>query len=169
MALCAADSITKELKLRQAMNDLEAMNAQRNSIIENMTSGVILLNSLRRVSQVNKYALNLFHLSYEDIIGQRLFDYISIDNYDSYTIHDILKTERYNEEVSVFMKLSPSRPKRLNLSINHVKDSAGNITGTIMRFNKPEMLNKIVKSIGGFSAKYTFSSIVGRSEPILSL
>ena len=134
-----------------------------------MTSGVILLNSLRRVSQVNKYALNLFHLSYEDIIGQRLFDYISIDNYDSYTIHDILKTERYNEEVSVFMKLSPSRPKRLNLSINHVKDSAGNITGTIMRFNKPEMLNKIVKSIGGFSAKYTFSSIVGRSEPILSL
>ena len=47
MALCAADSITKELKLRQAMNDLEAINAQRNSIIENMTSGVILLNSLR--------------------------------------------------------------------------------------------------------------------------
>ena len=166
MALCAADSITKELKLRQAMNDLEAINAQRNSIIENMTSGVILLNSLRRVSQVNKYALNLFHLSYEDIIGQKLFDYITIDNYDSYTIHDILKTERYNEEVSVFMKLSPSRPKRLNLSINHVKDSSGNITGTIMRFNKPEMLNKIVKSIGGFSAKYTFSSIVGRSEPM---
>ena len=166
MALCAADSITKELKLRQAMNDLEAINAQRNSIIENMTSGVILLNSLRRVSQVNKYALNLFHLSYEDIIGQKLFDYISIDNYDSYTIHDILKTERYNEEVSVFTKLSPSRPKRLNLSINHVKDSAGNITGTIMRFNKPEMLNKIVKSIGGFSAKYTFSSIIGRSEPM---
>ena len=95
-------SITKELKLRQAMNDLEAINAQRNSIIENMTSGVILLNSLSRVSQVNKYALNLFHLSYEDIIGQKLFDYISIDNYDSYTIHDILKTERYNEEVSRF-------------------------------------------------------------------
>lgn len=166
MALCAADSITKELKLRQAMNDLEAINAQRNSIIENMTSGVILLNSLQRVSQVNKYALNLFHLSYEDIIGQKLFDYISIDNYDSYTIHDILKTERYNEEVSVFIKLSASRPKRLNLSINHVKDSTGNITGTIMRFNKPEMLNKIVRNIGGFSAKYTFSSIVGRSEPM---
>lgn len=166
MALCAADSITKELKLRQAMNDLESINAQRNSIIENMTSGVILLNSLERVSQINKYALNLFHLSYENIIGQKLFDHISIDSYDSYTIHDILKHERYNEEVSVFTKLAPLKPKRLNLSINHVKDGTGRITGTIMRFNKPEMLNKIVKNIGGFTAKYNFSSITGNSEPV---
>lgn len=166
MVLCAADSITKELKLRQAMNDLEAINAQRNSIIENMTSGVILLNSLGRVSQINRYALNLFHLSYENIIGQKLFDNISIDNYDSYTVHDILKRERYNEEVSVFTKYSPLKPRRLNLSVNHVKDSTGRITGTIMRFNKPEMLNKIVKNIGGFTAKYTFSSIIGSSEPV---
>ncbi len=166
MALCAADSITKELKLRQTMKDLESINAQRNSIIENMTSGVILLNSLERVSQINKYALNLFHLSYESIIGQKLFDHISIDNYDNYTIHDILKHEKYNEEVSVFTKLAPSKPKRLNLSVNHVKDGTGRITGTIMRFNKPEMLNKIVKNIGGFSAKYTFSSITGASKPM---
>ncbi len=166
MALCAADSITKELKLMQAMSDLEAINAQRNSIIENMTSGVILLNSLARVSQVNKYALNLLHMSYQDIIGQKLFDYISIDNYDNYTINDILKHERYNEEVSVFIKPLSSKPKRLNLSVNHVKDTAGNITGTIIRFNKPEMLNKIVRSIGGFSAKYTFSSIIGESAPM---
>lgn len=163
MVLCAADSITKELKLRQAMEDMEIVNAQRNSIIENMTSGVILLNSLGRVSQVNKYALDLFHLSYEEIIGQKIFDFMMIDNYDSYTINDILKKERYNEEVSVFMKPFANKPSRFNLSINHVKDGSGTVTGTIMRFNKPEMLNKIVRNIGGFSAKYTFSSIVGES------
>lgn len=164
MVLCAADSITKELKLRQAMEDMELVNAQRNSIIENMTSGVILLNSLGRVSQVNKYALDLFHLSYEEIIGQKIFDFMTIDNYDSYTINDILKKERYNEEVSVFMKPFLNKPNRFNLSINHVKDGNGAVTGTIMRFNKPEMLNKIVKNIGGFSAKYTFDSIIGESE-----
>lgn len=164
MALCAADSITKELKLRQAMVDVNTVNTQLNSIIENMTSGVILLNKLGRVIQINKYAIRLLHLSYESIIGQDLFDYIMIDNYDRYDAHHILKKEKYNEEVSLVLRMAPGSPRRFNLSVIHVKDDMGTQTGTILRFNKPELLNKLVKNIGGFSAKYTFDSIIGRSE-----
>jgi len=167
MVVCAADSITNELKLRQAMKNIELVNAQRNSIIENMTSGVILLNPLHRVVQINQYALHLLGFSYEEIIGQNLFDFITIDNHDDYTSHLVLEKEAYNEEVSVFTRTHSTIPKRLNLSINHIKDVNGNISSMIVRFNKPEMLNKIVKSISGFKANYNFNSIIGISAPMM--
>ena len=164
MVVCAADSITKELKLRRAVESLKTVNAQRDSIIENMTSGIILLNSTARVVQINKNALKQLELSYEDIIGQDLFDYISIDNYDRYVTKSILEEEKYNEEVSVKRHYASGNPKRYHMSINHIKDARGAVTGILLRFNKPKLINKLVKNISGFNANYTFDSIIHNSD-----
>ncbi len=169
MVVCAADGISKELKLRQAMENIEMINAQRNSIIENMTSGVILLNARGQVSQINDLALKMLNISYRSIIGQDLFDYITIDSSDRYVAHTILQTEKYNEEVSVKNNFSTAQPKRFNLSINHICDAHGGMIGYILLFNKPELINRLVNNIGGFHANYTFDSIIGGSPAVQKL
>lgn len=164
MVLSASDSIAKELELTEAMHNIERISAQRNSIIEHMPSGLFLLTKTNRVSQVNTHALNMFGLSYEQIIGQNLFDYLSIDEGESGV--RVFKKEQYNEEVSVRRLNSNSRPKTYRLSVHFVKDSQGTVTETLLRFNKTELIHKLVNTVGGYTAHYSFDNIIGNSRPV---
>lgn len=167
MAMSAADSISKEIKLTKAIENIERISAQRNTIIENMTSGIFLLTQTYRVSQVNQYALRLLHLSYQQIIGKNIFDIINLDHtLSSQEQHMFLKKERYNEETSVSLTDSSGPPMRFRVSVHFIKDNQQNITGTLIRLNEPELIHSLVKNVSGFSAHYTFHNIIGESEPV---
>ncbi|MCI8646745.1 MAG: sigma 54-interacting transcriptional regulator [Firmicutes bacterium] len=167
MAMSAADSISKEIKLTKAIENVERISAQRNTIIENMTSGIFLLTQTYRVSQVNQYALQMLHLSYEQTIGKNIFDIINLDHtLPSRDQHTFLKRECYNEETSVTLTDSTNPPMRFRVSVHFIKDNQQNITGTLVRFNEPELINSLVKNVSGFSAHYTFHNIIGESEPV---
>lgn len=167
MVLSASDSIAKEMELTNAMRNIERISAQRNTIIENMSSGLFLLTQSYRVSQVNKYALKMLNLSYEQIIGKNLFQFISID--DNICCNDryvFLEKERYNEEASVKWIGVEKPPQKFRLSVHFIKDNAGAVTGTLLRFNETELIHKLVKNVGGYSAHYDFESIIGDSLPV---
>ncbi|WP_256133474.1 sigma-54-dependent Fis family transcriptional regulator [Anaerovorax odorimutans] len=167
MVLSASDSIAKEIELTSAMQSIERISAQRNTIIENMPSGLFLLTKSCRISQVNKYALKLLGLSYEQVIGKNLFDYIGIDDNISYDSNcAFLEKERYNEEASVSLLHVAMPPKKFRLSVHFIKANTGDITGTLLRFNETELIHKLVKNVGGYSAHYSFDSIIGNSEPV---
>lgn len=164
MVLSASDSIAKELELTEAMQSIERISAQRNSIIEHMPSGLFLLTKTNRVSQVNTRALNMFGLSYEQIIGKNLFDYLSIDEGENGVT--VFTKEQYNEEVTVRRLDSGGRPKTYRLSVHFIKDSRGTVTETLLRFNKTELIHKLVNNVGGYTAHYTFDNIIGNSKPV---
>ena len=167
MAMSAADSISKEIKLTKALENIKRISAERNTIIENITSGIFLLTSKYRVSQVNRYALNILSLSYEQIIGKNIFDFISFDdNVPGDASQSFLKKERYNEEATVHLLNSNTHPRRFQISVHFIKDNKQNVTGTLLRFNKPELIHSIVKNISGFNAHYTFNDIIGSSDVI---
>lgn len=168
MVLSASDSIAKELELTEAMRSIERISAQRNSIIENMPSGLFLLTKTNRVSQVNTHALKMFGLSYEQIIGQNLFDYLSIDEGHGGSAEGgyVFEKEQYNEEVSVRLLRSGARPKTYRLSVHFIRDSRGAVTETLLRFNKTELIHRLVNHVGGYTAHYTFDNIIGNSVPV---
>lgn len=166
MAMSAADSISKEIKLTKAIQNVEMISAQRNTIIENMTSGIFLLTATYRVSQVNQCALKMLNLSYERIIGKNIFDILSLDSTLPRNKQDaFIKKERYNEETSVSLTDSNEPPMRFRVSVHFIKDNRQNITGTLIRFNETELIHSLVKNVSGFNAHYTFDSIIGNSEP----
>lgn len=165
MVISAVDGITKEINIKRAYEDIELISAQRNSIIEAMPSGLILLNTKGRVIQINSVALNMFSLRYEQIIGKNLFDFISLDDHiDKDEQMSLLQKEIYNKEVSISRAGSLAQPMRFNMSINFVKESNGKIGGTVVRFNEPKVINSLVNTISGFSSKYDFDAIIGSSD-----
>ena len=170
MVSCAADSITREVKLKAAMAELELLNSQRNMMLENMTAGVFLLSPAGRISQVNTIALSMLGFTYTNTLGKQFFDLVSIDYLtNSECKRNFLSKECYNLEVNLAAASYPSQSKKFNLSINHIKNSANELIGILVRINKPEMIQKLVKRIEGYHAKYSFNDIIGESEPMLRL
>ncbi len=170
MVSCAADSITREVKLKAAMAKLELLNSQRNMMIENMTAGVFLLSPTGRISQVNTIALSMLGFTYANTLGKPFFDLVSIDYLtNSECKRNFLSKECYNLEVNLATASYPAQSKKFNLSINHIKNSANELIGILVRINKPEMIQKLVKRIEGYHAKYSFNDIIGESEPMLRL
>ena len=170
MVSCAADSITREVKLKTAMAKLDLLNSQRNMMIENMTAGVFLLSPTGRVSQVNTIALSMLDFTYANTLGKPFFDIVSIDYLTSTECKkNFMSKECYNLEVNLTTVSHPAQSKKFNLSINHIKNSANELTGILIRINKPEMIQKLVKRIEGYHAKYSFNDIIGESEPMQQL
>ena len=170
MVSCAADSITREVKLKAAMAKLELLNSQRNMMIENMTAGVFLLSPTGRISQVNTVALGMLGFTYANTLGKQFFDIVSIDYLtNSECRQNFLSKECYNLEVNLSTFAHPAQSKKFNLSINHIKNSANELIGILVRINKPEMIQKLVKRIEGYHAKYSFHDIIGESEAMLRL
>ena len=167
MVSSAVDGITKELKIRKINQEIEMISAQRNIIIETISTGLILLDESDNIIQINKNALMMLHFSYENVIGKNLFDLISVDDpNDSGFRFSQYGNEFYNKDTDIYSKGSGLPPMKFNMSINFVKDSLGIQNGTVIRLTEPKVIHKLVNKISGYQSSYTFDSIIGSSPAI---
>lgn len=167
MVTSAADGISKELRIRRAYNKIEQINAQRNSIIESMTSGLMLLNRSFEITHVNTVALNMLNLRQEDIMDENLFSILSFDEYFNEKENiQYISNEVYNKEATVRFVGSNQPPQRFNISVSFVRGSDGTKEGTVVRFNEVKTINRLVNKISGYNSHYTFNSILGESPVV---
>lgn len=168
MVLSAADGIMKEMEIRKAYNSLKVISAQRNSIIESMNSGIILLNSSHRIVQANTQAIEMLQTSYSQVIGKSLFSLINLNDCEKISDNIAqISNEVYNQEVTVqYIEQVTTEPKKYNLSISFILDDAKERTGTVLRFNEPKLINTLANKISGYKSVYTFESIIGESASI---
>lgn len=169
MAVCAADSITREIKLKATLSNVELLNKQRNLIIENMTAGVFLLSSDGIVLQANTTGISMLDLSFSEIIGRKLSEFVSNESVStSENICKILQTEYYNVEARLTLRrhgLSNSTYTRVfNISTNHIRNASNEITNILVRVNHPDVIQKLVKRVSGYHAKYSLDDIIGESD-----
>ena len=163
MVTCAADSITREIRLKSTLNSLELLSKQRNMIIENMSSGVFLLTADGTVTHANSGALNMLGLNSRNIVGHNLFELISFDQISGADkIQEFLDAEHYNTEMGILVH-PRIVPQKFNVSISHIKNSSDEVTDILLRINRPEMIQKLVRRIEGHHAKYQINDIIGNS------
>lgn len=170
MVISAADGISKELKIRSASQSIELISAQRNTIIQSLTSGLFLLSKSHRIIQVSNRALDMLKLRYEDVIGRNFFHLICLDgNAQVDGAYAVMEQEIYNKEMNVSI-LGTNRPaEKFNVSLNYVRDAQNAIQGTVLRFNEPKMINRLINNLSSYKAKYTFESIIGSSTAVRHL
>lgn len=167
MVTSAVDGISKELKIRKINEEIEMISAQRNSIIETISTGLILLNESGSIIQINKNALMMLNLKYENVIGKNLFNLISVDDPNNDRFHfSEYRNEFYNKDTDIYYKDSTLPPMKFNMSINFVKDSQGKQNGTVVMLTEPKVIHKLVNKISGYKSSYTFESIIGSSPAI---
>ncbi|HWQ78848.1 MAG TPA: sigma 54-interacting transcriptional regulator [Anaerovoracaceae bacterium] len=163
MVISAVDGICKELKIRSAYEEIEALSGQRNIILESVSSGLILLNGENRISQINGSALRMLQLENKSVLGKNFFDLVSIDEpshgHFSFSNFD---GDIYNREVNIYFSGSKLPPAKFNMSVNFI--GHGNSKKDILiRLEEPRHINKLVNKIGGFKASYTYDNIIGTS------
>lgn len=163
MVLSAVDGITKELKIRKAYNEIKSMSAQRSSILESVTSGLILLNEKDQIIQMNGNAQRMLHLNGQNAIGININRIISIDEPNHvYNFYD-LKTTFSDKETNVFFTGKNTAPVKFRISVNFVGEDSLHNRGTVIRLEEGKYINRLVNKVGGFKASYTFESIIGSS------
>ncbi len=167
MVTSAVDGISKELRIREAYDKIEHISAQRNSIIESMTSGLMLLNQSFHITHVNNVALQMLGLQSDKIMGKNMFSILSFDEDNSEDENiDYISKEVYNKESSIYFIGSNQPPQRFNISVSFVRGTDGSKEGTVVRFNEAKTINRLVNKISGYNSHYTFQSILGDS-PIM--
>lgn len=164
MVLSAADGISKELTIKNAYNKIETISDQRNSIIESMPSGLILLNMQDRIIQINNKALKILGIEYNNAIGKSIFSLASFDEFskEGLSFSGIIK-KIYNKETNILLTDSNSLPKKYNMNINLVGNDQSNRSGTLIMLDETKLINRLVNKISGFKSVYTFDSITGES------
>lgn len=164
MVLSAVDGITKELKIRKAYHEIKSMSAQRSSILESVTSGLILLNEKDHIIQMNGNAKRMLRLNGQNAIGKNINSMISIDEPNHvYNFYD-LKTSFSDKETNVFFSERSAAPVKFRISVTFVGDDSLHNRGTVIRLEEGKYINKLVNKVGGFKASYTFNSIIGSSS-----
>lgn len=164
MVTSAVDGICKELRIRKAYEEIEALSAQRSIILESVSSGLILLDGENRIIQINGNAIRMLQLENKSISGKNIFDFISIDDpaHKQFSFSNI-ENDIYNRETNIYLAGSAHPPVKFNMSINFIRHGDSGSSGIILRLEEPKNINKLVNKIGGFKASYTFDNIIGRS------
>lgn len=163
MVLSAVDGITKEMKIRNAYDEIEIISAQRNKILESVSSGLILLDGTDKIIQINGNALKMLNLTEQQAIGFNIFELINFDDpiNNGFSFSSVKKAVN-NKETTIFFKDSRFPPMKFNINISFVgKESDGR--GTVIRLEESKHINRLVNKMGGFKASFTFENIVGNS------
>jgi transcriptional regulator of acetoin/glycerol metabolism len=163
MVTSAVDGICKELRIRNAYEEIETLSAQRSIILESVSSGLVLLNGENRIIQINGNALRMLQLEGKSALWQNLFDLIRIDD-PTHKQFGFGGSEHnvYNREINIYMADSTQPPVKFNVSVSHIRHGDSG-DGILLVLEEPRHINKLVNKIGGFKASYTFDDIVGRS------
>ncbi len=164
MIMCAAGGIEKELSILEKNRAIKLVSAQRNSIIQSISDGIILLNQRGQVIQINALALKMLHMKYEAILGKNLFDTLSFDGRKS-AADNMALLSRFpsGSEIDITHRGTNSAPMTFHLSANSVEDNDKNNSGMVLCLYEKKTLNRMVNTISGYRAKYTFDSIIGQA------
>ncbi len=162
----AVDSIEKELRIKTANRQIKEISAQRNSIIEAVPTGLILLNNNDTVVQINKAALNILKMDRENLMLKNIHEKLLFESKKHHTNFFSEENEFYNKEVDIYYSGIKSIPIRIDASMIFVNNPDGTRFGTLLRLRVTEELHKLVNKISGFNSKFTFESIIGQDVSI---
>lgn len=163
MIVAAADGIEKEFQLRRAYDEIQRTNSQLTSILQSIDSGIIMIDNGGIIIQHNTQVCKILNLSTGSLSGKKLSDYLNIDGLETPLPH--IEGNLQSRDVSV--NLENARSVILLLTTRTINNARGIRTGTVLTFDVPKHVNRLVNQRSGFAARYTFDSIIGESVKTL--
>ena len=165
MVSASTDGIEKEIKMKKAYEKIAVINNQMSSTIQSISSGIIMIDNLGIITQNNKRACDILGLEYSSLAHKNISDIINMESSGI----DLTRIERdfQNNEVTLITKAG--RKLSLSLSASCVNNDQQERTGTVLVIDELKRIHKLVNKISGFSATYTFNSILGDSQAITAV
>lgn len=163
MVCAAVSSIEKGMRMQNAYRDLSLTNSILSSTIENLNSGIIILNSDKMIVQYNKKALSILKVNpTSEISNKSIFSIINKNSLPEQV--KLLNTRLKNIGFTALTK--NGQQIHVNLTISLVNSQSGLSEMIVLIIDEQKHLHQLVNKLNGFSAAYTLDSIIGKSSSI---
>ncbi|MGI6752281.1 MAG: sigma-54-dependent Fis family transcriptional regulator [Anaerovoracaceae bacterium] len=151
----AISGIEKEFKLTQTNNMLK-------TTLDSFNHAVLLLGADKSILHFNDLAPKVLGLEDKDLIGQPFSSVIQMDSLPD-SIKDL---DKKAEAVECTLLNKYSVPIDVSLTITPKQHGTKDLSSTLLILNTQKALHSLANRMAGFSARYTFDSIVGTSAAI---
>ena len=163
MVGAAADAIRKELQMRSSYEKIEYINSQLRTTLESLSDGIIMVDSNYIVTQHNSRAISILQLKNFSPLGMPISELMRCDSVSMDLCQ--LPDNVSHQELRITNPLGVTID--ISLSAKSVSTDTGEKLGTIFSIDKLHNVHKLVTRLGGFTARYTFDSIIGTSDKLL--
>lgn len=162
MVCAAVDGIEKELKMHEAYEKISITNSQLVSTIQSISSGIIMIDNMGIITNHNNRALQFLKLTGKHLENENLANILDFK-------HCPLNLLDLNHDVSnreITLKNCLGISLNLSISASVIYDNHHNKINTVFVFEEQQRIHKMVSKMSGFTARFTFNSIIGTSAPI---
>jgi len=157
MVITAAKAIQNQMRILKTSQELLLRNSYMNAIIESIDSGVMAIDRNGNIAQINNQGRKILQWG-QEIVGKPLATILeSIDTYKA-----IVDSESGFTDREVFIK-GPKGILQLMTTAKPILDPVGKVHGTIFLFHEMNRIRRLVNSMAGSQARFTFIDILGVS------
>lgn len=165
MVCAAVDGIEKEMKMRQAYEKIFIMNNQLVSTIQSISSGIIMIDNMGIITHHNHRAASILKLPFDHLGYKNMADILDMKTGNINPLE--ITKNLHNKELTITNAFGIKLNLSLSASIIY-NDSQEKIS-TVFIIEELQRIHKMITKMSGFTAKYTFESIIGTSSAINQL
>ncbi len=162
MVCAAVDGIEKELKMHEAYEKVSISNSQLVSTIQSISSGIIMIDNMGIITHHNNRAIQFLKLPNTNLENENLANILDL-KHCSLNLLD-LNRDFSNREIT--LKNSLGIPLNLSISASVIYNNHHKKINTVFAIEEQQRIHKMVSKMSGFTARFTFDSIIGTSAPI---
>lgn len=155
MITAAADGVEKELKLRLTYDQISEINTKFQFTLDSLSSSVLLVDRAGRITQANKITKDILGIN-KNPLHMSIHELLT----DSYLVNSLLKSNTNISNKEVFVNDSQGTAHTVIMSVIYSTVATDDI---VFKFDRVKSIHKLVNKISGFTAKYSFDSIIGSS------
>ncbi len=162
MVCAAVDGIEKEIKMREAYDKISTTNNQLVSTIQSISSGIIMIDNMGIITHHNARAMQFLKLPNNHCKNENLANILNLKHAPFNLLE--LKHDISNREITLKNHLGFT----LNLSLSAliIYNTHHEKINTVLVIEEQRQIHKMVSKMSGFTARFTFDSIIGISEQI---
>lgn len=162
MVCAAVDGIEKELKMHEAYEKISITNSQLVSTIQSISSGIIMIDNMGIITHHNSRAMQFLKLPNSNLDNKNLANILDLK-------HCPLNLLDLNHDVSnreITLKNCHGTSLNLSISASIIYNKHHKKINTVLVIEEQQRIHKMVSKMSGFTARFTFGSIIGISESI---
>ena len=162
MVIASAKGIENQMKNMDKAMKLKEQLKYQSAIVENMSDGFLTIDQEGRLTYINRKGAELLALDQHTCVGKHVGELVPFKP----IILEVLETGKgYTDREYVLENLKGKKMHLLKTAMP-IKDEQGDLVGVIDIFKEIKQIKKMINSMVGAQATFSFDDILGNSQPL---
>ena len=163
MVIASAKGIENQIKTQEKSLKIQEQAKYQSAIVENISEGFLMIDNQGQVLYINEKGSKILGIDRQLSIGKHIGTLVP---YEPIILEVITTGKGHTDREYVLENYKGEKYHLLKTAIP-VRDEAGELIGVIDIFKEIQEVKKMVNTIVGAKASFTFDDIIGSSDKIL--